>query len=144
MQSRLSDLISKFNIVILMDIIYHPLSSNVWLCFILPTIQAKAALILKNERLLLTYIAYYPMLLFLSISQSSITTRTAYGIHLKIFFTFCAISKTQCIWARRCKARICNFLTQVSTWSHGIKKVIQLAIMRMSRRGEGGIVRYLV
>ena len=144
MQNRISDLTANSNTVIIIDILSHTSSSDLWFCSILPTIQAKAALILKNERLAITYIAYYPMLFFLSASQPSITTGTAYGIHLKIFFTFCAVSKTQCIWARRCKARICNFLTQVSTWSHGIKKVIQLAIMRMSRRGEGGIVRYLV
>jgi hypothetical protein len=141
-----SVLTSKFNIVIIIDIdiISHQFSSNVRLCSLLPTIQAKAALILKNKRFLITYTAYYPMLFFLSVSQPSITARTAYGVHLKIFFTFCAISETQCVWARRCKARVCNFLTQVSTWSHNIKKVIQLAIMRLSRRGEGGLVRYLV
>src|SRR5918999_5363590 len=77
---------------------------------------------LKNECFLITYITdYYPMLSFLSVSKLSITARTTYGIHFKISFTFCAISKTQCIRAWRWKAWVREFITQVSTWWHDIK-----------------------
>jgi hypothetical protein len=46
-----------------------PLSTDVRFCSILPTIQAKAALILKNERFPITYITdYHPMLFSISVS----------------------------------------------------------------------------
>ncbi|MGH9927148.1 MAG: hypothetical protein ACRD5B_17415 [Nitrososphaeraceae archaeon] len=51
----------------------------------------------------------------------SITAWTAYGITFKIFCAFCTIPKTQCIWARRWKAWVREFITQVSTWWHDIK-----------------------
>ena len=94
---------------------------NLRLCSILPTIQTKVALMLKNECFLITYITDYPILSFPSVSKLSIAAWTAYGIPFKIFFTFCAIPKTQCIRARRCKAWVREFITQVSTWWHETK-----------------------
>jgi len=46
----------------------HSSLVNVRLCSILPTIQTKVAIMLKNERFLITYITDYPMLSFLFVS----------------------------------------------------------------------------
>jgi hypothetical protein len=116
---------SNPNIVIDYNMTFSFLSflGNVRFRFILPTIQAKVALVLKNECFLITYIADYPMLSFSFVSKLSITARTANGIPFKISCTFCAIPKTQCIWAWRWKAWVREFITQVSTWWHDIKLV---------------------